>query len=257
MIAVLDLNSDLGELPGHDGAALDDDLLAVITSANVACGGHAGDAESMSRVCARAADRGVAIGAQVSYVDPDNFGRVRLDVPAGILTDQLAAQIGDLQSHAIAAASSVSYVKPHGALYHAAATDPDVARAVVDAITAYGAALPVLTTPGSELARAARSRGLIAVEEAFLDRGYLPDGRLVPRSEVGALITDPDAIRERVTTLVRDEVVVAIDGRRVALRASSACVHCDTPGASQIARLARSTLESLGVAVRPFIGPST
>lgn len=257
MIAALDLNADLGELPGPDGAALDDGLLAVITSANVACGGHAGDAESMSRVCAGAADRGVVIGAQVSYVDPDNFGRVHLDVPVGILTDQLAAQISDLQSHAIAAASTVSYVKPHGALYHAAATDPDVARAVVDAITEYGVQLPVLTTPGSELARAAWSRGLRAVEEAFLDRGYLPDGRLVPRSDVGALITDPDAIHARVTTLVRDEEVVAIDGRRVPLRVSSVCVHCDTPGASQIARLARSTLESLGVAVRPFIGPST
>lgn len=257
MIASLDLNADLGELPGPDGAALDDGLLAVITSANVACGGHAGNAASMSRVCAAAAERGVAIGAQVSYVDPDNFGRVRQDVPAGILTDQLAAQMADLQSHALAAGSCVSYVKPHGALYHAAATDSDVARAVIDAIAAYGAALPVLTAPGSELASAALSVGLTAFDEAFLDRGYLPDGRLVPRSDDGALITDPDAIRDRVETLVRDGAVFAIDGARVVLRPASLCVHCDTPGAPAIARVARSALESLGVAVRAFSGPST
>lgn len=254
MIAALDLNADLGEIPAGDGVAVDNDLLAVITSANVACGGHAGDAASMARVCDSAARQGVAIGAQVSYVDQQGFGRTRLEVPSATLARQLAEQIDELQRHARTAGSAVAYVKPHGALYHAAASEPEVAQAVVDAIDRHGVALPVLTTPGSALADAARSAGLAAFDEAFIDRGYLPDGRLVSRSESGALITDPGAIRERVTTLVIEGTVVAISGERLTVPAASACVHSDTPGAVEIARLVRATLESLGVAVRPFTG---
>lgn len=253
MITTLDLNSDLGEEPGADGAALDDALLRVVTSANVACGGHAGDAASMARVCSIAVERGVAIGAQVSYVDRAGFGRVRIEVPADVLADQLAAQITALQEHASAAGGAVAYLKPHGALYHAAATDPDVAAAVVDAIRLYG--VPVLTLPGSALAACAQDAGLRAYAEAFADRGYLPDGGLVPRSAPDALVTDPATLRARVERLVDTHEIVANDGTALAISPASLCVHCDTPGAADIAALVREVLEERGVRVAAFTSP--
>ena len=250
MITTLDLNSDLGELP--DAAELDEALLRVVSSANVACGGHAGDDGSMARVCATAVERGVAIGAQVSYADRSAFGRVRLDVHPDELCAQVAGQIAALQEHAVRAGGSVAYVKPHGALYHAAATDREVADAVVAAIQAYGVPLPVLTLPGSVLAEAARAAGLTAFAEAFADRGYLPDGGLVARSDPEALITDPVALRQRIARLVSAQEVVATDGTALPVIPASVCVHCDTPGAADIAALVRSELEERGVHVAAF-----
>ena len=252
MITTLDLNSDLGEVPGADGKALDAALLRVVTSANVACGGHAGDAESMARVCSLAVEGGVAIGAQVSYVDRAGFGRVRIEVSPEDLTVQLAEQISILQSHASAAGGAVAYLKPHGALYHAAAIDPAVAAAVIGAIRAYGEPLPVLTLPESALAACAQDAGLRAYAEAFADRGYLPDGGLVSRSAPGALVTDPVALRARVERLVDAHAIVAIDGTALAMSPASLCVHCDTPGAADIAALVRTVLEERGVRVAAF-----
>ena len=252
MITTLDLNSDLGELPGAEGEALDAALLRIVTSANVACGGHAGDDASMSRVCAAAVAGGVAIGAQVSYVDRAGFGRTRLNVAPADLTAQLLAQIKSLQRHANAAGGSVAYLKPHGALYHATATEASVADAVVAAIEAYGVPLPVLTLPDSALAISAREAGLAAYAEAFADRGYLGIGGLVPRGDPGALVTEPGALKERVDRLVDSQEIGAIDGSVLTVRPASLCVHCDTPGAADIAAAVRAALEERGVRVAAF-----
>ena len=253
----LDLNADLGEGVGDSPEALDDELLRAVTSANVACGGHAGDDASMARVCRLAAERGVAIGAQVSYVDREGFGRVRLDVRRDRLEDQLVEQIETLRGHARHAGSDVQYVKPHGALYNAAADDPDIARAVVGAVVraaeTTGALLPLLTLPGCVQARTAEQAGVPVAGEAFADRGYTALGRLVPRGEPGALVTDPDAVVARVLRLVTQGVLVAVDGTVVAVRAASVCMHSDTPGAAATAAALRHALEDADVRVRPFV----
>lgn len=249
----MDLNADLGELPGSSGAALDGALIEVISSANIACGGHAGNAGSMRRACDQAAFARVAIGAQVSYADRPGFGRVRLDVDTDVLARQLAEQAMTLHEHALGAGSRVSYLKPHGALYHAAASEPDVAEAVLLAIDMTGLRLPVLTLPDSELARQARHRGLEAFAEAFADRGYLADGGLVPRGQPGALLEDPAMVGARLEQLVRERAVTALDGTAIPLAAHSLCVHSDTPGAVELAREIRQRLTRLGVDVAPFL----
>lgn len=247
----MDLNSDLGEIEGPAGIALDDALLGLVSSANVACGGHAGDAASMRRICELAVERGVSVGAQVSYADRANFGRVRIDVPSAVLQQQVADQLGGLDALAHAAGTSVRYVKPHGALYHAAARDDDVAEAVVAAIGDYG--VPVLSAPGSALARAARESGLGDHAEAFADRGYESDGTLVPRDRPGALVTDPAEVTARVDRLLREGVIESIDGIPVVVPAESICVHCDTPGAISLARAVREAILATGGAVEPFV----
>lgn len=252
----LDLNADLGEGVGDDPEALDDLLLRAVTSANVACGGHAGDDASMARVCRIAAERGVAIGAQVSYVDRSGFGRTRLDVGSDVLERQLVDQVDVLRGHARSAGSDVRYLKPHGALYNAAADDHDVARAIVRAVLrdaeATGRALPVLTLPGCALAREALDVGLAVAAEAFADRGYTAAGRLVPRGEPGALVLDPQEVVERVLRLVRDGLLVAVDGSVVPARPRSVCLHSDTPGAAATVAALREALDRAGVRVRPF-----
>lgn len=249
----MDLNSDLGEIDGAEGRALDEALLSLISSANVACGGHAGDDASMHRICDIAVERGVAIGAQVSYVDRANFGRVRLDVAPTLLTSQLREQIHNLQRHAVAAGDRVRYIKPHGALYHAASTDPAVADAVVAAIDFD---VPILTAPDGHLVSAARAAGVTPYTEAFADRGYLDDGRLVPRDQHGALLTDLAVVRSRVTTLLESGVITSRDGTAVPVEAVSICVHCDTPGAVDIARAVRQAIEACGEPIRPFTHPA-
>lgn len=259
-MTVLDLNADLGEGvsgdPGVEPAQLDDLLLQEITSANVACGGHAGDDTSMSRVCRRAAGLEVAIGAQVSYADRAGFGRVRLDVPHRTLVAQLVDQVVALRRHATDAGSDVTYLKPHGALYNAAADDAEVARAVVDAVLAdaerTGTALPVLTLPGSVLATVAAERGIVVVAEAFADRAYTRAGRLVPRSVPNAVIDDESDVVARVVRLATERVVRSIDGVDVDVPARSVCLHSDTPGAARTAALVRRALHDAGVEVRPF-----
>lgn len=257
--ATLDLNADLGEgmdpwTPGEPG--LDARLLEVVSSANVACGGHAGDARVMAAVCARAAQRGVAVGAHVSYEDREHFGRRPLDVAPDELRAQVRAQVAALRAAADAAGTQVRYVKPHGALYHVVARDRGHAGAVVAALLddadQHGAALPVLGLPGAVVLDLARAAGLGAVTEAFADRGYRPDGSLVPRGDPGDLLTDDEAVADRVVRLATLGDVVAADGSTVRVDARSVCLHSDTPGAVRLAVRVRERLAEAGVEVRPF-----
>ncbi|HEV2888047.1 MAG TPA: 5-oxoprolinase subunit PxpA [Jatrophihabitans sp.] len=249
----IDLNADLGEGFGAwSGAGADEALLAVITSANVACGFHAGDPVIMRRVCAEAVRRGVAIGAQVSYRDLVGFGRRRMDIAPDDLSADVLYQLGALDGFARAAGDRVRYLKPHGALYHAAATDAGQAGAVVSALLAWDRPLPVLTLPGSALATAAAEAGLAVVIEAFCDRGYSADGSLVPRDQPGALLREPGEIADRALAMVTSGELLAVDGSRLAVRPASLCVHGDTPGAAGIARAVRDRLTGAGVRLAPF-----
>jgi UPF0271 protein len=248
----LDLNSDLGE--GFGGWKLGDDdaLLDVVSSANVACGFHAGDASTMRRVCTRAAQRGVAVGAQVSYRDLAGFGRDFIDVDPARLADEVLYQVGALEACARAAGTRVVYVKPHGALYNACVWNAGQAGAVVDGARAFGP-LPILGLPGSELLAAAGRAGLETVAEAFADRGYTPEGTLVPRREPGALLPHAEVV-ERAVRLAGAGEIVAVDGTVLRSEARSLCVHGDTPGAVEMAVAVRRELEAAGVAVRRFTG---
>ncbi|CAM5602677.1 UPF0271 protein [Streptomyces pilosus] len=248
----IDLNADLGEGFGRWRLTDDERLLSVVTSANVACGFHAGDAATMRRVCELAAERGVRIGAQVSYRDLAGFGRRAMDVPPGELAAEVAYQIGALEVFARAAGSRVAYVKPHGALYNRVVRDEEQARAVVDGVVLADAGLPVLGLPGSRLLELAGKAGLPVVEEAFADRAYTDEGTLVPRREEGAVVTDPQRVVSRALDLARRGEVAARSGRRVGVRARSLCLHGDTPGAVDLARRVRAALEAAGVRVEAF-----
>ena len=243
--SVLDLNADLGEGIGDDAA-----MLSLVTSANVACGGHTGDAASMRAVAARAAALGVRIGAHPSYADRENFGRVQHEVDEHTLTDQLRTQVGDLIQAADAVGARVTYLKPHGALYHAAARDPAHARAVVR-IAAEGG-LAVVGAPDALLLRLAAEQGLPTYAEGFADRGYTGTGALLPRSAPGAVLTDPDQVAAQITQLARTGTVTAADGSAVPLAIRTLCVHGDTPGAVTLARRVRAALEDARLAPRPF-----
>jgi UPF0271 protein len=234
----VDLNADLGEGFGPWRLTDDEALLAVITSANVACGFHAGDPLIMRRVCASAAARGVAIGAQVAYRDLAGFGRRRMDVPGDVLAADVLYQLAALDGIARAEGTRVRYVKAHGALYNTAMDDPLQAEAIAAAVTAYDRALPLLGLPDSELATAAAAAGLPYVAEAFADRAYR-DGRLVPRSEPDAVHRDPAAV-------VAQAVALAESG------AASICVHGDTPGAVGLAAAVRTALLDAGFDLEPF-----
>ncbi|KOV87817.1 hypothetical protein ADL01_03070 [Streptomyces sp. NRRL WC-3618] len=250
---MIDLNADLGEGFGRWRLTDDERLLTVVTSANVACGFHAGDAPTMRRVCDLAAARGVRIGAQVSYRDLAGFGRRAMDVPPDELTAEVAYQIGALEVFARAAGTRVSYVKPHGALYNRAVHDAEQAGAVIDGVLLAGKGLAVLGLPGSRLLELAGAAGLPAVPEAFADRAYTEEGTLVPRGQDGALVTDPDAVVARSVTLARTGVVASRSGAPLAIRARSLCVHGDTPGAVDLARRVRAALEASGVGVEAFV----
>jgi 5-oxoprolinase (ATP-hydrolysing) subunit A len=250
----VDLNADLGEGFGVWRLGDDDALLGVVTSANVACGVHAGDPSTMRRVCERAAAAGIAIGAQVSYRDLAGFGRRFIDVEPGELADDVLYQLAALDGFARAAGSRVSYVKPHGALYNAVVGHEAQAGAVVAAVTAYDRRLPLLGLPGSELLRQAEAAGVRAVGEGFADRGYTAAGTLVPRREPGALVQDPEVVAERAVRMAADGEVRAVDGSTVHVAIESVCVHGDTPGAVGIARTVRAALEDAGLTPTAFAG---
>jgi 5-oxoprolinase (ATP-hydrolysing) subunit A len=250
----IDLNADLGEGFGVWRLGDDDALLGVVSSANVACGFHAGDPTTMRRVCGGAAAAGVAVGAQVSYRDLAGFGRRFVDVAPAELADDVLYQLAALDGVARATGTGVRYVKPHGALYNAVVAHEEQARAVVEAVVAYDPALPVLGLPGSALLRAADAAGLRAVPEGFADRGYTAAGTLVPRREPGALVTDPAAVAERAVRMATEGAVLAVDGGTVPVAVESVCVHGDTPGAAALARAVRAALEGAGLAVAPFTG---
>jgi 5-oxoprolinase (ATP-hydrolysing) subunit A len=248
----MDLNSDLGESFGRWTLGDDAAMLDVVTSANVACGFHAGDPTTLRRTCALAAQAGVVVGAQVGYRDLAGFGRRFIDMEPGQLADDVLYQIGALQALCRVAGTAVRYVKPHGALYNAIVHHEEQAAAVVAAVRDYDPGMPVLGLPGSAFLRAAQAAGLPTVREFFVDRGYTPDATLVPRSREGALLHDPDDVTERVLRWVRDGVVAAVDGRLVRVEAESLCVHGDSPGAVAMARAVRAGLEGAGVPLAPF-----
>jgi UPF0271 protein len=248
----IDLNSDVGESFGRWQLGDDDAVLALVTSANVACGFHAGDPSTLRRCCEVAARHGVTVGAQVGYRDLAGFGRRFLDAHPTELADDVTYQIGALSAMARAAGTTVAYVKPHGALYNAVVHHESQAQAVVDAVRAYDPELLLLGLPGSELLVRAEAAGLRTVREAFADRGYTPEGTLVPRSEPGALLEDPEEVAHRVVRLVTEGVVVAVDGTEVSIQAESVCLHGDTPGAVAMAERVRDRLAEAGVTMRPF-----
>lgn len=251
-MAGIDLNADLGEGFGVWRLGDDDAMLGIVTSANVACGFHAGDPAGLARVCRSAAGRGVRVGAQVSYRDLAGFGRRFIDVATEDLIADVVYQIGALQAIAHAAGSSVAYVKPHGALYNTIVTHTEQAAAVAEAVRLVDAGLPVLGMAGSAFFDEAASRGLRTVAEAFADRAYRPDGRLVSRREQGALLHDPAEIADRVASMVNSGRVIATDGTQIALQAESVCVHGDSPDAVQIASAVRDRLGASGIEIRAF-----
>ncbi|MCX4552249.1 LamB/YcsF family protein [Streptomyces sp. NBC_01387] len=248
----MDLNADLGEGFGRWKLTDDDALLSCVTSANVACGFHAGDASVMRRVCETAAARGVRIGAHVGYRDLAGFGRRSMEVPPAELAAEVAYQIGALRVFAEAAGSVVSYVKPHGALYNRTVRDETQAAAVVEGVLLAGGSPAVLGLPGSQLLAHASAAGLDAVEEAFADRAYTRQGTLVPRGEPDAVVHDAPAVVRRAVGMAVDRAVTAADGSRIPVGARSLCVHGDSPGAAELARRVRAALEAAGVTVRAF-----
>lgn len=249
----VDLNSDLGEGFGRWTLGDDEAMLDLVTSANIACGFHAGDPTTLRRCCAGAVRRGVAIGAQVGYRDLAGFGRRSMVVPPDELADEIVYQLGALDGIARVCGGRVAYVKPHGALYNDAASSVEVAGAVVAAVRAYDPGLPLLGLAGSELLTVAADAGLTTVAEAFADRAYTPEGLLVPRTRPGAVLHDAAAVADRVVRLVTQGVVEAVDGSSVAVAADSVCVHGDTEGAVEVARAVRAALDAAGVTVRPFV----
>lgn len=249
----IDLNSDLGESYGQWRLGDDETMLELVTSANVACGFHAGDPSTLLETCKGAAERAVRIGAQVGYHDLTGFGRRFIDVTPADLTAEIIYQIGALDGLARAAGSSVSYVKPHGALYNAIVHHRDQARAVVDAIRAYNDALPVLGLPDSVFLEEAERAGLTVVTEVFADRAYTPDGTLVSRREPGAVLHDPDVVAERVLRMVSEGMVTAIDGTDIRVRAQSVCIHGDSPAATAMAFAVRARLDAERIDIRAFV----
>jgi 5-oxoprolinase (ATP-hydrolysing) subunit A len=248
----MDLNSDLGEGYGHWTLGDDAALLEVVTSANIACGFHAGDPATIDRTVRTAVEHGVAVGAQVSYPDLVGFGRREMDIPPAELTADVLYQIGALEAFARAASSRVRYVKPHGALYNRIARDPVQAAAVVEAVRRYDPELPLLTLPGSAAMEAAAEAGIPALGEGFADRAYTAEGRLVSRREPGAVLHDPDQVAARARRMATEGRVETVDGGEVAVEVRSLCVHGDTPGAVALARAVRDALEEAEVRLEAF-----
>lgn len=244
----MDLNADLGE-----GGPCDRELLAVVTSASIACGYHAGDHETMIGTARLAVAGGVAIGAHPSYPDRDGFGRRPMILPAEELLAVITDQVEAMAASARAAGGRLSYIKPHGALYNQAAVEPAVADTVVSAAGAVG--LPLLGPPGSQLQRAAVLSAVPYFSEAFADRAYAADRSLLSRREAGSVIDDPAEVARRAVRLARHGEVPTVDGGVIEVVADSICIHGDTPGAAGLARSVRRALEDAGVALRPFAAP--
>ncbi|PTB21686.1 LamB/YcsF family protein [Trinickia symbiotica] len=240
----IDLNADLGEGGGSDEALLD-----LVSSANIACGWHAGGANAM-RDCVRLAlAKGVAIGAHPSFHDPENFGRREMDLPADDIYAGILYQLGALSAIAQAEGGRVVHVKPHGALYNQAARDPAIAEAIISAVHDFDPSLAVFGLANSRFIDTAREAGLIAIEEGFADRGYRDDGSLVPRSERGALIEGEEEMLEHVLSMVREKRVRSVDGRWVPLNVRTLCLHGDGAHALEFARRLRATLAANGIGV--------
>jgi UPF0271 protein len=253
-MARIDLNSDLGE--GYGAWTMGDDaaMLAVVSSANVACGFHAGDPAGILSTLREAAARGVAVGAHVGYPDRVGFGRRPMDVAPADLEADVIYQIGALQGLARAAGTRVSYVKPHGALYNTIAHDARQAAAVIAGVRAVDPSLVLMGLAGAPVLAQAQAAGLAVMAEAFADRAYQPDGQLVSRREAGAVLHDPALVAARMLRLATEGVIEAVDGSFLRLEAGSICVHGDSPGAVAMARQIRETLVTAGVTIAPFTG---
>lgn len=249
---MMDLNSDLGESFGVWKLGDDEAMLELVTSANVACGFHAGDPTTLRRTCDQAVEQGVRIGAQVSYPDLVGFGRRPIGMEPHELTNDVLYQLGALDGLARVAGDRVRYVKPHGALYNTVVTDEDQAAALVEAVRLYDASLPVLGLAGSALLRQAAEAGLTCMAEAFADRAYTAEGHLVARQTPGAVLEDPEEIAQRCLGIVLDHRLTAIDGSILEMVPDSLCIHGDTPGAVAIARAVRAALLTSGVELVPF-----
>ena len=251
-VGPVDLNADLGESFGQWRLGDDDAMLELVTSANVACGFHAGDPLTLLRTCERAAELGVRVGAQVGYRDLAGFGRRFIETEPAELVADVLYQLGALEGMCRAAGTSVAYVKPHGALYHTVGHHEEQADAVIAAVRRYDERLPVLGLPGSVFLAKAEAAGLRVVREAFADRGYTPEGRLVSRRDPGAVLHDPAEVAARMVRMVTEGLLTAVDGTDIEVRADSICTHGDSPGAVAMARALRAALEGCGVTLRPF-----
>ena len=252
MARSIDLNSDVGESFALWSLGDDAAMLAITSSANIACGFHAGDPRGMRATLEIAARHGVTLGAHVAYRDLAGFGRRDLDVSADDLFAETIYQIGALRALASSVGTSVDYVKPHGALYNRIVHDERQASAVVRAMVELDPTLVLLGPPGAVVLDLAEEAGLTTATEAFADRAYTPDGRLVSRREPGAVLHDPTLIADRMLTLVQTGRLTAVDGTELQLSPDSICVHGDTDGAVAVARAVREKLETAGVAVKPF-----
>lgn len=252
----MDLNSDIGESfaawrMGDDCAMLD-----IITSANIACGFHAGDPAGMLDTLRLTAERGVVVGAHVGYRDLAGFGRRAIDITPRDLTADVIYQLGALDGLAVTTGTQVRYVKPHGALYNTIAQGGAQADAVIAAICAYNPDLPLVVLAGAPLILQAQDAGLTVVAEAFADRAYLPDGQLVPRQSEGAVLDNPDEVASRMLRLARSGTIRAVDGSDIKLEAESICVHGDSRNAVEIARRVHAIFDAEGIALASFVKAS-
>ena len=244
----IDLNADVGERP--ELASVEEELLELVTSVNVACGGHAGDGASMERVVRAALALGVAIGAHPSYPDRAGFGRRAMSLPGGLLAGTVAEQVAALLEVAVRCGARLSHVKPHGALYNAAAKDPDLARAVAEGVARVAPGVVLVGLAGSEMLETFAGAGFRVAGEAFADRGYEPDGSLTPRGRPGALKETPEEAARQALSIALEGEVVAAGGTRVPLHAQTICLHSDTPGAPAFARAIAERLREAGVGIR-------
>lgn len=242
----------MGESFGSYTIGNDEKIIRAITSANIACGFHAGDPLVMEKTVLLAVNNGVGIGAHPGFPDLMGFGRRKLETFRGEIRNYLIYQIGALTAFAHAHGKLLQHVKPHGALYNLAAADAVVAREVVEALQAVGRELILVTQPGSVLAQLAREAGLRVAREAFADRAYQENGQLASRSLPGAVIHDPKTVRERMIRMVLEGTVISIEGKTISLEADTICVHGDTPGAADLAVDIRNELEKVGIEVKPM-----
>lgn len=253
MTLQIDLNSDLGESFGPWTMGDDAAMLGIVTSANVACGGHAGDPQTMHRTLRVARQQGVKVGAHPGYADREGFGRRIIPMSHDDIGLLVASQVGSLQAIAALAGTAVHYVKPHGALGNLAADDTGVARAIVQAVKAISPSLAILAISGTVLEHEARDAGVTVYSEVFADRGYTPGGRLVPRNQPGAMIYDPAQAVDRLLRWLESGRMQVVGGDPIALAGHSICVHGDSPGAVEMARAIRARLQAEGVTIAPFI----
>lgn len=248
----MDLNADVGESFGAYTLGDDPALMRAISSANIACGFHAGDPTVMRKTVILARDHGVAIGAHPGFADLAGFGRREISLSPREVQDLVIYQVGALAGMAAAQGVTLQHVKPHGALYNMAARDAALAEAVAAAVASIDRTLILLGLPRSQLIEAGKCAGLQTAAEAFADRAYRSDGSLLPRSEPGAVIHDPTTVVARAVAMARDRVVTAVDGLQIALEVDTICVHGDTPDAASLAMQIRSALEAAGVQIRPL-----